>query len=130
MKIIQHADCFEVRSPSFLRGPKASRLGEPAAITQRSKTSANNDCTGPTVVRPPTSNGINARHLPRSPLVSASIRILAVGFGDLFNTPFRALNRIARELGRKLGDRRFDRPFREPKLVQPLESALNVAALD
>src|SRR5262245_18411417 len=48
---------------------------------------------------------------------------------DLREAPFRALFCIMRELGWKLRDRRFDRPVDQVQLLEPLESALHVAAL-
>ena len=49
---------------------------------------------------------------------------------DLLKAPFRTLPGIARELGRKPGDSRFDRPVQQIQLVEPLESALQIAALN
>ena len=59
----------------------------------------------------------------------ASFRTLPVTL-DLLKAPFRTLPGIARELCRKPGDSRFDRPVQQIQLVKPLESALQIAALN
>jgi hypothetical protein len=61
--------------------------------------------------------------------LSASLGALPVTL-DLLKAPFRTLPGIARELGRKPGDGRFDRPVQQIQLVKPLESALQIAALN
>src|SRR5262249_11481075 len=56
-------------------------------------------------------------------------RRLLVPGADLLQPPFRALLCVLRELGRKLRDRRFDGPVDQTELLQPLEAALQIAAL-
>jgi hypothetical protein len=69
-----------------------------------------------------------ARHPLRwSP--SASLRILPATL-DLLKPPFRTLPGIARELGRELDHSRFDRPVQQIQLLEPLEAALKIAALN
>src|ERR1044072_3607910 len=70
--------------------------------------------------------GALARKILRPELAVSSI--LAFG-ANLLEAPFRALFRIARELGRKPDDRGFDGPVDQAQLLEPLESALQLAAL-
>ena len=61
--------------------------------------------------------------------LSASLRTLPATL-YLLKTPFRALPGIARELGRELDDSRFNRPVQQIQLLEPLEAALKIAALN
>jgi len=49
---------------------------------------------------------------------------------DLCKSPFCAFKRVAAKLGGKSGDRGLYGPLQEVQLLQPLEPALNVTALD
>jgi len=57
---------------------------------------------------------------------SPSARLLL----DLRKPPFCAFPRVTAKLAGKLGDRSLYGPLQEVQLLQPLEPALNVAALD
>src|SRR5262249_45293592 len=69
---------------------------------------------------------VKGGHGANAPLHTLQILVLGT---DLLQAPFRALPGIAGEFGGKPDDGGLDGPVEQAKLLEPLESALHLAAL-